>query len=108
MITTKNYRDILHIGRHQRPEHYSIMQEVPWQDRALVRRQHRLTASERIAPPTGEVLTELNEDEVCTAIEELKRPVLNRLQCAFFFPISTRHMRIVHGNLSRNNILIVS
>ena len=38
MITTKNYRDILHIGRHQRPEHHSNMQEVPWQNRALVRR----------------------------------------------------------------------
>ena len=27
MITTEGYRDIIHIGRHQRPEHYSIMQE---------------------------------------------------------------------------------
>src|SRR4029078_10983887 len=25
MITTGGYRDILHIGRHQRPQHYSIM-----------------------------------------------------------------------------------
>ena len=24
MITTKGYRDIIHIGRHQRPMHYSI------------------------------------------------------------------------------------
>jgi N-methylhydantoinase A len=38
MITTEGYRDIVHIARHQRPEHYSIMQEVPWQDRPLVRR----------------------------------------------------------------------
>ena len=29
MITTKGYRDIIHIGRHQRPMHYSIMQEIP-------------------------------------------------------------------------------
>jgi len=41
MITTENYRDILHIGRHQRPQHYSIMQEIPWQDRPLVRRRHQ-------------------------------------------------------------------
>ena len=85
MITTKNYRDILHIGRHQRPEHYSIMQEVPWQDRALVRRQYRLTASERIAPPTGEVLTELNEDEVRTAIEELKNAGIESIAVCFLF-----------------------
>ena len=41
MITTKGYRDILHIGRHQRPQHYSIRQEIPWQNRPLVKRRHR-------------------------------------------------------------------
>ncbi len=29
MITSAGYRDIVHIGRHQRPQHYSIQQEVP-------------------------------------------------------------------------------
>ncbi len=29
LITTRGYRDILHIARHQRPQHYSIHQEVP-------------------------------------------------------------------------------
>src|SRR5215472_18552125 len=38
MLTTRGYRDILHIGRHQRPQHYSIAQEIPWQDRPLVHR----------------------------------------------------------------------
>ena len=42
MITTAGYRDIVHIGRHQRPQHYSIRQEIPWQDRPLVRRRHRV------------------------------------------------------------------
>ena len=37
----RGYRDIVHIGRHQRPQHYSIMQEIPWQDRPLVRRRYR-------------------------------------------------------------------
>jgi N-methylhydantoinase A len=59
MVTTKGYRDIIHVGRHQRPEHYSIMQEVPWQDRPLVQRRHRKGVSERIAPPRGEVLVPL-------------------------------------------------
>src|SRR5579859_7134507 len=26
MITTRGFRDIVHIGRHQRPQHYSIQQ----------------------------------------------------------------------------------
>ena len=47
VLTTAGYRDILHIGRHQRPQHYSIMQEIPWQDRPLVRRRHRLPVRER-------------------------------------------------------------
>src|SRR4051794_7583337 len=29
MITTEGYRDIIFIARHQRPMHYSIMQEMP-------------------------------------------------------------------------------
>ena len=31
LITNSGFRDILHIGRHQRPQHYSIGQEIPWQ-----------------------------------------------------------------------------
>ena len=30
MVTSEGYRDILHIGRHQRPQHYSIMQDIQW------------------------------------------------------------------------------
>ena len=53
MVTTKGFRDIVHIGRHQRPQHYSIMQDIPWQARPFVKRRHRHVASERIVPPTG-------------------------------------------------------
>jgi N-methylhydantoinase A/oxoprolinase/acetone carboxylase beta subunit len=64
VVTTKGYRDILHIGRHQRPQHYSIQQEIPWQDRPLARRRHRKVVTERLIPPKGEVLVPLDEDEV--------------------------------------------
>ena len=67
MITTAGYRDILHIGRHQRPQHYSIRQEIPWQDRPLVRRRHRLTVEERLVPPRGEVRVPLDEEGVRAA-----------------------------------------
>ena len=56
MVTSEGYRDILHIGRHQRPQHYSIMQDIPWQDRPLVRRRFRKTVPERLMPPHGDVL----------------------------------------------------
>ncbi len=35
MITTEGLRDMLHIGRHQRPEHYSMLHDIPWQDAAV-------------------------------------------------------------------------
>ena len=56
MITTRGFRDIVHIGRHQRPHHYSIQQGIPWQDQPLVRRRHRKVVTERLAPPHGEVV----------------------------------------------------
>ncbi len=41
MVTNWGFRDVVHIGRHQRPQNYSIMQDIPWQARPLVRRRHR-------------------------------------------------------------------
>ena len=61
MITTEHYRDVIHIARHQRPQHYSIMQEVPWQDRPLVRRRYRKVVRERVTPPRGAVKAALDE-----------------------------------------------
>jgi N-methylhydantoinase A len=61
----------LHIARHQRPLHYSIQMEVPWQDRALIRRRHRKVVTERLGPK-GEVITPLEEEEVADAAKELK------------------------------------
>src|SRR5215472_8116005 len=31
MVTTDGMRDVVHIGRHQRPQPYSVMQDIPWQ-----------------------------------------------------------------------------
>ncbi|MED5420891.1 MAG: hydantoinase/oxoprolinase family protein, partial [Pseudomonadota bacterium] len=100
MITTKNYRDILHIGRHQRPEHYSIMQEVPWQDRSLVRRQHRLTVAERIAPPTGEILQALDENELRSAVTRLQNAGVESIAVCFLFS----YLNPEHENRAREII----
>ena len=72
MITNRGFRDIVHIGRHQRPLHYSVMQDIPWQAQPFVRRRHRKVVTERVVPPTGEVLTPLDEDEVRAAARELR------------------------------------
>jgi N-methylhydantoinase A/oxoprolinase/acetone carboxylase beta subunit len=85
MITTAGYRDITHIGRHQRPQHYSIRQEVPWQDRPLARRRDRLTVPERIVPPKGEVLVPLDEMAVRDAARTLRAAGVEAVAIAFLF-----------------------
>jgi N-methylhydantoinase A len=85
MVTTAGFRDVLHIARHQRPQHYSIMQEVPWQDRPLVRRRHRKVVEERLVPPKGEVLVPLDEDGLRRAARELKEEGVEAIAVCFLF-----------------------
>jgi N-methylhydantoinase A len=85
MITTESYRDIIHIGRHQRPQHYSIMQEIPWQDRPLVRRRYRKVVRERIRPPDGAIEVELDESAAVQAIRELKEAGVEAIAVCFLF-----------------------
>jgi N-methylhydantoinase A len=85
MITNEGYRDIIHIGRHQRPQHFSIMQEIPWQDRPLVKRRHRKTVAHRIVPPRGEVLQALDEDAVRRAARELREAGVASIAVCFLF-----------------------
>ncbi|MGZ4336961.1 MAG: hydantoinase/oxoprolinase family protein, partial [Gaiellaceae bacterium] len=85
MITTRGFRDVVHIGRHQRPLHYSVMQDIPWQARPFVRRRHRKVVTERVVPPTGEILTPLAEDEVREAARELRREGVEAVAVCFLF-----------------------
>lgn len=85
MITNSGFRDILHIGRHQRVEHYSIMQELPWQNRPLIKRRYRKTVSGRLIPPTGEELVPLDEAEIRAAARELAQADVTSVAICFLF-----------------------
>jgi N-methylhydantoinase A len=85
MITTRGFRDIVHIGRHQRPLHYSVMQDIPWQAKPFVRRRHRKVVTERIVPPSGDVLVPLDEDEVRAAAQELRAEGVEAVAVCFLF-----------------------
>ena len=85
MITTEGFRDILHIARHKRPFNFSLQQDLPWQKHPLVRRRHRLTIRERIAAPTGEILTPLDEDEVRARIRQLKADGIEAIAVCLMF-----------------------
>ncbi len=91
MITNEGYRDILHIGRHQRPQNYSIMQDIPWQNRPLVRRRHRKVVRERIVPPGGEVLDPLDEEGVRRAARALREEGVEAVAVCFLFSYIDPH-----------------
>ena len=97
MVTTQGYRDIIHIGRHQRPHHFSIQQEIPWQDRPLIRRQHRKVVPERLIPPRGEVLIPLDEE----AVRELKGKQVESIVVCFLFS----YLNASHENRAREIII---
>ena len=101
MITTRGFRDIIHIGRHQRPQHYSIMQEIPWQDKPLVKRRYRKVVTERLAPPHGEVLEPLAEEEVRQAARELRDAGIMSIAVCFLFS----YINPAHENEARRIVL---
>jgi N-methylhydantoinase A len=85
MITNEGFRDILHIGRHQRVEHYSIRQELPWQNRPLILRRHRKVVGGRLTPPTGVELEPLDEAAVRAAAIELRDEGVESVAICFLF-----------------------
>ena len=85
MLTNEGFRDIIHIARHQRVEHYSIMQELPWQNRPLVKRRHRKVVKGRLVPPRGEELEPLDEAGVVAAARALKAEAVEAVAVCFLF-----------------------
>ena len=85
LITTRGFRDVVHIGRHQRPQHYSIVQDIPWQAQPFAQRAHRKVVTERVVPPSGEVLVPLDEDEVRAAAAELAAEGVEAVAVCFLF-----------------------
>lgn len=85
MLTTRGFRDILHIGRHKRPYNFSLHFDVPWQSAPLVKRRNRIPITERILPPTGKVDTPLHEREVWEAAELLRERGVEAVIIGFLF-----------------------
>lgn len=85
MITTRGFRDIMHMGRHKRPHNFSLQFDVPWQSKPLVKRRDRLVVTERILPPDGRVDVPLSEDEVKEAAELFARRGMDAVIIGFLF-----------------------
>lgn len=85
MITTKGYRDIIHIARHKRPTNFSIVEDIPWQKYPVCQRRDRYVVSERVVAPDGAELIPLNEDEVRSAVRKMKADKVEAIAVCFLF-----------------------
>lgn len=85
MITTRGFRDILHMGRHKRPHNFSLQFDVPWQSAPLIKRRNRIVVDERILPPTGRVETALALDQVEAAAEVFAERGLDAVVVGFLY-----------------------
>jgi N-methylhydantoinase A len=85
MITTRGFRDILHMARHKRPHNFSLQFDVPWQSAPLIKRRNRIAVTERIMPPDGTVETPLDEAEVRAAAELFGKRKLDAVVIGFMF-----------------------
>ena len=85
MLTTRGYRDILHLARHKRPHNFSLQFELPWQKNPMIRRRNRIAITERVMPPDGRIEQALAEDEVLAAAELLKSRGIQSVVIGFLF-----------------------
>lgn len=85
LITTKGFRDILHIARKKRPLNFSNYQDIPWQSSPLVERYLRVAVPERVVPPDGSIETPLDEDAARTAIDFLADQGVEAIAVCFLF-----------------------
>ncbi len=92
LITTRGFRDVLHIGRKDRPYNFSHYQEIARQSRPLAPRRWRMTVRERIRAPNGEVEVPLNEEDVIEAVARLKEQDVEAVAvCCLFSFLNPEH-----------------
>jgi len=82
LITTQGMRDVIYIGRHERPLNYAIKQEIPQQHHPPVPRRWRLTVPERI-DARGECITPLDKEAVREAVKKLVDAGVEAIAVAF-------------------------
>ena len=79
LLTTKGFRDVLELGRQARPSIYDYRVEKP---PPLVPRDLRLEVSERVGPD-GEILRELDEDDLRSAVAGLADASIESIAICF-------------------------
>ncbi len=98
LVATEGFRDVLEIGRQDRPDLYNLQTERP---APLVPRARRFEVRERISAD-GEVLTPLDEAALRPLVDRLrKKKVESVAVCLLFSFLSPRHEQAVGRALRR-------
>jgi 5-oxoprolinase (ATP-hydrolysing) len=82
LITSQGMRDVIVIGRHERPLNYAIRQEIPQQHHPPVERNLRIAVPERIGGD-GEVVVSLDEDIVREVVRQFKNEGVEAVAICF-------------------------
>jgi len=98
LITTAGFRDLLAIGRQNRPDLYAL---VPQKPPPLVPRAWRFTVAERVTA-AGEPLQPLQEDSLAPLIERLREEQIESTAvCLLFSFLYPHHERRIAAALRR-------
>lgn len=100
LVTTAGFRDVLEIGRQDRPSLYDIEFE---RSEPVVPRDLRLTVDERVGPD-GEVIRELDADDVVTAARQIPDEVETVAVSTLFSFRNPDHEREIERLLSAEGI----
>ncbi len=100
LITTRGFRDILHIGRKKRSLNFSNYLDVPRQSRPIVPRYLRQTVRERVRAPDGRIETPLEMDDVAAAVDTLVHEGVESIAVCFLFAfLNPDHERRVKDHI---------
>jgi N-methylhydantoinase A len=101
MITTEGFRDLLLIGRQNRPKLYDLRVQRP---RPVIRPEDCFTVAERISA-TGEVVRPLDEADVDRVLTEIEsRGIRHTAVCLLFSFVNPDHERRIADACARRGL----
>ncbi|HEY0213366.1 MAG TPA: hydantoinase/oxoprolinase family protein [Paenirhodobacter sp.] len=97
MVTTRNFRDLVEIGRQIRPKMYDMKADYPM---PVAPRHLRFEVDERIGP-AGEVIASLDPASVDAVIAQLRAEQVEAVAIAFLFAyLNPAHERAVRDRIA--------
>ena len=105
LITTKGFRDVLQIGRQDRPELYDLFPSIP---PPLVPREWSFEITERM-DYEGNIVTPLQEYELDEIIKELKKKNIQSVAVSFLFSfVDANHEKRVARRLRDEGLFVTA